>query len=121
MGEQIYSFLLLGQSNMAGRGFLHEVKPIENPNLYVLRNGRWVSMFTPLHWERKWAGVCLAESFAEECANAYNTPIGLIPCADGGTSLEQWKPGGVLFDHAVFQAKLAMKLKTKLSARLWMK
>ena len=53
MSEQIYSFLLIGQSNMAGRGYLHEVEPIKNENIYVLRNGRWVKMFTPLHWERK--------------------------------------------------------------------
>lgn len=26
----IKSFLMLGQSNMAGRGFLHEVEPIYN-------------------------------------------------------------------------------------------
>ena len=118
MGEQVYSFLLIGQSNMAGRGFLHEVESIKNENLYVLRNGRWLPMFTPIHWERKMAGVCLAETFAEECANAYRTKIGLIPCADGGTCLDQWAPGDVLFDHAVFQAKLAMR-SSKLAGVLW--
>lgn len=118
MSEQIYSFLLIGQSNMAGRGYLHEVDPIKNDNLYVLRNGRWMPMFTPLHWERKMAGVCLAESFGDECANTYRTKIGLIPCADGGSSLAQWAPGDVLFDHAVFQAKLAMRTST-LAGVLW--
>ena len=118
MGEQVYSFLLIGQSNMAGRGFPHEVATIKNENLYVLRNGRWVPMFTPIHWDRQMAGVCLAESFGEECANAYRTKIGLIPCADGGTCLEQWAPGEVLFDHAVFQAKLAMR-SSKLAGILW--
>lgn len=118
MNEQIYSFLLIGQSNMAGRGFQYEVESIKNEYLYVLRNGRWVPFFSPLHWERKTAGVGLAESFAEECANVYRTQIGLIPCADGGTCLDQWIPGGVLFDHAVFQAKLAMR-SSKLAGVLW--
>lgn len=31
------SVLLIGQSNMAGRGFLHEVMPIYNENILMLR------------------------------------------------------------------------------------
>ena len=30
----IHSFLLIGQSNMAGRGFPHEVEPIQKPKFY---------------------------------------------------------------------------------------
>ena len=40
----IHSILIIGQSNMGGRGFREEVPPIENENLYVLRNGRWRAM-----------------------------------------------------------------------------
>jgi len=118
MDEQVYSFLLIGQSNMAGRGYMNEVEPIKNENLYVLRNGRWVQMFAPLHWERRMAGICLAESFGEQCVKTYRRKIGLIPCADGGSCLDQWVPGDVLFDHAVFQAKLAMRSST-LAGVLW--
>ena len=32
------SVLLIGQSNMAGRGFLSEVMPICNENIFMLRN-----------------------------------------------------------------------------------
>lgn len=35
----MYSFLMIGQSNMAGRGFVHEAEPIQNSKLHVLRNG----------------------------------------------------------------------------------
>lgn len=35
------SILLIGQSNMAGRGFTHEVPPIYNERIMMLRNGRW--------------------------------------------------------------------------------
>ena len=31
------SVLLIGQSNMAGRGFLNEVTPIYNENIFMLR------------------------------------------------------------------------------------
>lgn len=37
----IKSFLMLGQSNMAGRGFLDEVAPIYNEKIKMLRNGQW--------------------------------------------------------------------------------
>ena len=33
----IHSFLLIGQSNMAGRGFMNEAEPISDPRLKVLR------------------------------------------------------------------------------------
>jgi hypothetical protein len=35
--------------------------------------------------------------------------IGLIPCAVGGTGLDQWKPGGALYSNAVARARAAMK------------
>ena len=46
------SVLLIGQSNMAGRGFLHEVTPIYNENIFMLRNGRWQMMVEPIHFYR---------------------------------------------------------------------
>lgn len=105
----MYSFLLIGQSNMAGRGFRDEVAPIDNDRLYVLRNGRWQPMYVPVNPDRPFSGINLAESFAQACAKEYDTDVGLIPCADGGSCLDQWEPGGLLFDHAVAQAKLAMR------------
>jgi len=36
-------------------------------------------------------------------------PTGLIPCADGGTSLDQWKEGSILFDHACYMTELASR------------
>lgn len=114
----MYSFLMIGQSNMAGRGFEDDVTPIENKRLYVLRNGRWQPMYVPVNGDRKFSGISLTESFADMCSKYYDTDIGLIPCADGGTTLEQWKPGDMLYDHAVFQAKLAMR-SSKLAGVLW--
>jgi hypothetical protein len=53
--------------------------------------------------------VNLAESFAEKYSAAHDTEVGLICCADGGTSLNQWAPGEVLFDNAINMARLAMR------------
>ena len=114
----IHSFLLIGQSNMAGRGDIGDVERVANPSLRVLRNGRWQPMSEPINPDRRIfvehdtdfrSGISLAASFAEEYAETYNRRIGLIPCADGGTSLCEWQPGGILFDHAVMMSRLAQR------------
>ncbi|MFD1903054.1 sialate O-acetylesterase [Paenibacillus rhizoplanae] len=92
-------FLMLGQSNMAGRGFLHEVDPIYNEkNKKMLRNGQWQMMTEPINYDRPVSGVSLAASFANAWSIANSDEeIGLIPCAEGGSSLNDWHPEGILF------------------------
>lgn len=114
----IHSFLLIGQSNMAGRGFFDEAIEVESSNIVVLRNGRWQPFYRPVVCDRPFSGTCLAEKFAELYAKKYNVMVGLIPCADGGTRLDQWIPGSLLFDHAVYQAKLAQRSST-IAGVLW--
>lgn len=108
----IHSFLLIGQSNMAGRGDMEEAKPLDGDRIKVLRNGRWQSAYRPINPDRDFSGVCLAESFANRYAEEHNVEVGLIPCADGGTSLDQWCVGGLLYDNAVNQARLANRTST---------
>lgn len=105
----MHSFLLIGQSNMAGRGYLNEAHEIDKSRIYTLRNGRWLKMFRPINPDRRFSGVNLAESFAEAYSKKYNVDVGLICCADGGTKLSQWMPGELLFDNAVNNAKLAAR------------
>lgn len=114
----IHSILLIGQSNMGGRGFKEEVEPIVNKNIFVLRNGRWRAMYIPVNPDRVTSGVNLAESFADLYAKEKGVEVGLIPCADGGSSLDQWCVGGLLFDHACYQAELASRTST-IAAVLW--
>lgn len=97
---------------MAGRGLYSSEPPIDNKSgrLKVLRNGRWQNMFRPLNPDRRTAGTCLAESFAAAYADDHaDVEVGIIPCADGGTSLDQWQEGGLLFDYALCCAKLALR------------
>ncbi|MBR2354195.1 MAG: sialate O-acetylesterase [Clostridia bacterium] len=114
----IYSFLLIGQSNMAGRGFLPEATDVNTKSLYVLRNGRFHHLFRPVHNDRSFSGVCLGERFAERVFEAYGVEVGLIPCADGGTALSQWQEGEILFENAVYQATLA-KRTSRIAGILW--
>lgn len=69
----IHSFLLIGQSNAAGRGFYEEAEPLDtcNEKLKVLRNGRWQTMYRPVNPDRPFSGTCLAESFAEPLGDVH--------------------------------------------------
>lgn len=121
----IHSFLLAGQSNMAGRGDLTPDTALTAPGCLMLRMGRWQPMSEPVNVDRAVlegacprSGASLAASFAARYAAESGCQAGLIPCADGGTTIEQWQPGKVLFDHAGLQAKLAARTST-LKAILW--
>ena len=121
----IHSFLLAGQSNMAGRGDLTPDTALTAPGCLMLRMGRWQPMSEPVNVDRAVlpgasprSGASLAASFAAGYARQAGCQAGLIPCADGGTTIAQWQPGGLLFDHAVMQAKLALRT-SALQGILW--
>ena len=122
--KKINAFLMIGQSNMAGRGDIGDVTPISNPDCFMLRMGRWQPMSEPVNPDRgiftgKYkSGISLAASFADGYAKMTGEAAGLIPCADGGTSLSEWEEGGVLFDHAVMMTRLALR-NARLCGILW--
>jgi len=105
----MYSILLIGQSNAAGRGVMTEVEPLDTDRQFVQRCGKWRPMYTPINPDRINAGTCLAESFAYRFVHHYNTDVGIIPCAYGGSKIGEWMPGEPLYENAVFQAKLAQR------------
>jgi hypothetical protein len=114
-------FLLIGQSNMAGRGKIEpqDVEPI--PGVYMLnKEMAWGPAIDPVHFDRpKIAGVGIARSFAKVLLKANPSyQIGLIPAAVGGTSLDEWKPGGELYRNAVERARRAQQ-SGRLRGILW--
>lgn len=123
-GSDLHSFLMIGQSNMAGRGDIADVEPIDNFRCYMLRNGRFIRMREPINTDRPvfgkgfTSGISLAASFADEFASVYKERVGLIPCADGGTGIDSWQRGEILYDHAVMLTRLAMRSST-FSGFLW--
>jgi sialate O-acetylesterase len=112
-------WILAGQSNMQGVG---ELDKAETPSILVNSYGydeRWIVASEPLHWlldsidpvhqlgltgkaltearlgmkKGALAGTGLGLPFAKTLALETKVPIGLVPCAHGGTSMEQWDPG----------------------------
>ena len=119
--EKLHLYLLVGQSNMAGRGILTEADRLSSDRVIKLaKDDRWDVGTEPLHFDKKIAGAGLGMSFARTMADADpSVTIGLIPCAVGGTSIWQWeKPGRDLFDNAIRRAKIAMQDGT-LKGILW--
>jgi len=103
-------FLLIGQSNMAGRG---TVDPNEQPDPHIFalgKNKTWEPAKDPLHFDKpKMVGVGPGLSFARTVLKSDpSVTIGLIPAAMGGSSLDEWAPGGKLYKNAVDRARIAM-------------
>ncbi len=93
--DKFYLFLLVGQSNMAGRGVVEAQDKEVNPRVLMLnKEGQWVPAVDPLHFDKPAAGVGLGKTFGEIIAKANpGATIGLIPCAVGGSPIDSWKPG----------------------------
>jgi hypothetical protein len=114
-------FLLIGQSNMAGRGQVTPDGQTSHPRIFMLDKAcAWVPAKDPVHFDKpKMAGVGLCSEFAR-CVAAKDptAKVGLVPCAFGGTSMDQWKPGSALYASAVARMKKAMQ-SGQLKAILW--
>lgn len=105
-------YLLMGQSNMAGRGALDaDAAAASDPRILALApDGTWVAARDPLHVKigrtEPGVGPGLAFARARLAADSAAT-IGLIPCAVGGSPLKRWVKGGDLYEQAVARAKAA--------------
>jgi sialate O-acetylesterase len=111
-------WVLAGQSNMQGVGDLVDVTP-PHPRVMLLgMDGKWGVAEEPLHWlvdspdpvhsgdpatraarsveehKTRKKGTGLGLPFAVELFESTGVPIGLIACAHGGTSMEEWSPPG---------------------------
>lgn len=116
--ERLDLYLLLGQSNMKGRGIMPE-SPTRDPRLVMLhlRDDRWYLARHPLHLTgdaqtfagHDNAGVGPGLAFAQVlAAQDPKVRIGLIPCAVGGTSIDVWQQGTRRYDDALRRARLAV-------------
>ena len=130
-------WVLAGQSNMQGVGDLIDVTP-PHPRVMMLgMDGKWGQAEEPLHWlvdspdpvhsgdpktreersaqehKTRTKGAGLGLPFAVAMVESTGVPIGLVACAHGGTSMEQWNPakkeegGKSLYGSMLRQVQLA--------------
>lgn len=127
LDPQFQCYLLIGQSNMAGRGVVDAESRITHPRVVMLTKALlWQPAVDPIHFDKAIAGVGPGLTFGKIMAEARPTVrIGLIPCAVGGTSIRVWVPGAVdaatqtrPYDDMLVRARAALQFGV-LSGILW--
>ena len=116
--KDFHLFLLVGQSNMAGRGRVAAQDQVVQPRVLTLTKDRqWKHAVDPIHFDKPVAGVGLGRTFGIVIAQAIpEVTIGLIPCAVGGSPISAWQPGGYHaqtkshpYDECLERAKVALQ------------
>ena len=107
--EKFHLYLLIGQSNMAGRGLVEAQDRQPHPRVLTLnKEGQWVPAVDPIHFDKPIAGVGLGTTFGKVMAERDPTvTIGLIPSAVGGTPISRWQKGADLYEAALKRAQAA--------------
>jgi len=118
---KLHIYLLMGQSNMAGRGVVGPEDKATHLRvlMFTLRN-EWEPAVEPITHDKPTVlgvgpGLAFGKAMAE---NEPGVTIGLVSCAFGGTPLRRWEHGGDLYSNAVQRARLAMRDGT-LKGILW--
>ncbi len=117
--DDLQIYLLIGQSNMAGRAAIEiqEIDTLKNVYLYTgIVNKEWEKAANPLNKylsvRKKLSMQKLGPgySFAAKMANFQSDKtIGLVVNAKGGTSIGLWKPGSEFYKEAIVRTKKAMQ------------
>jgi hypothetical protein len=124
--NQHHIYLLIGQSNMAGRAAYSEEDTKAIPNAFLFDDkDNWQEATNPLNRystirkdlkvQRMGPGYSFAQIMASK---GNNITIGLVVNAKGGTRIAQWEKGTDFFNDAVSRTKKAMKTGT-LKGILW--
>jgi len=113
--ERFHLYLLIGQSNMAGRAPIEDQDkaPLERCFLLNAKN-EWERATAPLGRystvEVKQCKLNPGYTFAQKMVEAQpGISIGLIVNAKGGTNIAEWKKGGQLYNEAVRRTRLAQE------------
>lgn len=126
--ENFHLFLLIGQSNMAGRGKVTAQDRQPHPRVLMLNKKReWMPAADPLHFDKPGiVGVGIGKTFGIEIASDHpDVTVGLIPCGVGGSPISSWRPDEFYkptkshpWDDAIARAKVALENGT-LKGILW--
>jgi len=109
--ENVWVFIMAGQSNMAGRGVVEPADTIPDKRvLSINKDGQIIIAKEPLHfYEPERTGLDCGLSFAKTLISKIpdNVSILIIPTAVGGSSIRQWLGDSVYRDVKLFSNFLA--------------
>jgi hypothetical protein len=93
--DKVWVFIMAGQSNMAGRGFVEPQDTLANSHIISINDkNKWIYAKEPLHfYQPNVTGLDCGLSFAKELKAQLNDEkitIALIPCAVGGSKIDVW-------------------------------
>lgn len=92
--QEVWVFIMAGQSNMAGRGQVEPIDTIIHPRiLSINKNGELIIAKEPLHfYEPEVTGLDYGLSFGNMLLQHIpaNVSILMLPTAVGGSSISQW-------------------------------
>lgn len=92
--EDIWVFIMAGQSNMAGRGIVESEDTVTNKRIFSInKDGQLILAKEPIHfYEPERVGLDCGLSFAKNLVEKIpgNISILMIPTAVGGSSISQW-------------------------------
>lgn len=117
--DRIDIYLCIGQSNMAGRATIEEQDKDSLTNVVLFTGNQekfWEKAANPLNKYStvkkniKMQRLGPVYSFGKELSRKQpNKKIGLVVNAKGGTSIEEWEPGSLLYNEAIQQTKQALQ------------
>lgn len=120
-------FLFIGQSNMAGRGYITDNYKDNIKNTYLLTPNGYMeparnplNKYSTIRKRLDLQGVGPAYSFAKAMTDKTGRPLGLVVNARGGSSINSWMKGAKdnYYDEALSRIRQAMKFGT-LKAIIW--
>ena len=93
--ENLWVFVMAGQSNMAGRAAIEPQDTVTNPRILTIdKNNNWIVAKEPLNYNEHqgFIGLDCGVSFGNELLKSVNEDITvtIIHCAVGGSSIKQW-------------------------------
>ncbi|KAL8156536.1 hypothetical protein AgCh_001579 [Apium graveolens] len=116
---------------MSGRGGVKNnqwdgiVPPQCLPNAAIHRftaDLKWISANEPLHVDIDTKAVCgvgPGMSFANAVIKDVMGQVGVVPCAVGGTAIEEWARDSDLYENMIKRSKAAAECGGKIRALLW--
>ena len=124
--EDLHIYLLIGQSNMAGRAPYNQSESGPISRCYLLDDqNQWeiaknpLNRYSTIRKSLSMQKMNLGYSFAKTLLNKNkNISIGLVVNAKGGSKIEEWKKGSKFYNEAIKRTKAAQKTGT-LKGILW--